>query len=336
MAATFAIGPARSMRRVALLLLLPLVSGAACASRRVQPLEGFAADVEIRFADRVTVARRLDPVPHSNRDRAERLRELFRQAGCADGLLRDRFDGHSELPNIVCALPGRSDEIIIVAAQYDRPRYGAGIVDNWSGVAMLPALYRALQHRTRRHTYLFIGFTDGTRKMRIGSRYFAQRMAESGEIERVRAMINLKGLGLSEPAVWTDRSDPDLLLDLSSVGEALGQRIRDVNFRRVENAILLTRRREFGFIADAESFRLFGVPTLTIHSLGVKTARLVRDSRNDVDPSLIDPQHYYATYRLVAVYLGYLDDSLEARRSSGNATRFPSMQVSALRALQRS
>lgn len=313
MTATFAI---RRSRCVALLLLIPFASSVACAARRVHPVEGFVADVEIRFADRASVSGRLDPVPHRNRDRAERLRELFREAGCAQGLLRDAFEGHTELPNIICTLPGESREIIIVGAQYDRPRYGAGIVDNWSGIAMLPALYRALQHRTHRHTYLFIGFTDATRKMRIGSRYFARKMAERGEIERVRAMINLKSLGLQEPAVWTDRSDPDLLLDLSSVGEALGQTIRDVNFRRVEDAILLTQRREFGFIADAESFHRFGVPTLTIHSLDAKTARLVRDSRLDVDPGLIDPDHYYATYRLVAVYLGYLDESLEARRSS--------------------
>ena len=307
MTTTLAIG------QLALLLLL-ISSTAACAPRQVHPLDDFVANVEISFADRPTVADRLDPVPHKNRDRAERLREMFREVGCKDAFLRDQFDGHSELPNIICTLPGESDEIIIVGAQFDRPRYGDGIVDNWSGIAMLPSLYRALQHRTRSHTYLFIGFTDATTQMRVGSRYFAQKMAESGEIKRIRAMINLKGLGVSGPAVWSNRSDPDLLLDLSSVGEAMSQEIRDVNFRRVDHAILITKRREFGFIADAESFRLFGVPTITIHSLGVKTVRLVRQSRHDVDLGLIDRQHYYSTYRLLAVYLGYLDHSLEVRR----------------------
>jgi hypothetical protein len=307
MAKSFAIGWAA--------VLCLIASTVACASRVTHPLVDFVADVEIAFADRSTVANLLEPVPHKNRDRAERLREMFREVGCQGEFLRDQFDGHSQYPNIICTLSGTSDEIIIVGAQFDRPRYGDGIVDNWSGVAMLPSLYRALRQRTRSHTYLFIGFTESTTKMRVGSRYFAQKMAKSGEIERIRAMVNLKGLGLQEPAAWTNRSDPDLLLDLSSVGEAMSQMIRDVNFRRIEAKIPITNRREFGFIADAESFRLYGVPTITIHSLGVKTVRLVSDSRNDTDPSLIDHEHYYSTYRLVAVYLGYLDHSLEARRS---------------------
>ncbi len=307
MAKTFAI-------RCAALLCL-VASTVACASREAHPLDAFIADVEIAFADRSAVAELLEPVPYKNRDRAERLREMFREVGCQGEFLRDQFDGHSEYPNIICTLQGKSDETIIVGAQFDRPRYGNGIVDNWSGVAMLPSLYRALANRVRSHTYLFIGFTDSNTKMRVGSRYFAEKMSKRGEIDRIRAMVNLKGLGLQGPAAWTNRSDPDLLLDLSSVGEAMSQVIRDVNFRRVEAKIPITNRREFGFIADAESFRLYGVPTITIHSLGADTVGLIRDSRKDTNPSLIDHQHYYSTYRLVAVYLGYLDQSLEARRS---------------------
>ena len=300
-----------ALRFIAFLVFLTL----GCATRQADPLEAFLADVPILFSDRKTVVARLDVIPHDNADRAERFRRLFREAGCDGEFLRDQFDGHSVHPNIVCTLPGESDEKILVGAHFDKPRYGRGIVDNWTGAAMLPALYRALSAHPRAHTYIFVGFTDATTKMRTGSRYFAHHMSERGELDAVKAVVNLKGLGLRGPAVWSKRSDPNLLLDLSSVGEAMNQEIRDVNFRRTESQVRLTGRREFGFIADAESFRMYGVPTITIHSFSGKTARLVRESRHDIDEGLIDRRAYYSTYRLLAVYLGYLDQSLEARRA---------------------
>ena len=294
---------------IAVLCCIALIG---CARLRAVPIESFVADVPVALADADQINGGLADVPLSLSERAERLREMFRAVGCSNEL-SDQYDGHSEYPNVICTMPGETSRIIIVGAQFDKPRYGSGIVDNWSGTAMLPALYAALKTRPRTHTYQFIGFTDATRKHRVGSRYFVRKLVEHKGLHFVRAMVNLKGVGLGDAAVWSNRADPDLLLDLSSVGEVMEATLRDVNFRRSEHPLLISHSREFPFIADAESFRRFGVPTITIHSFSADTIRLIRASRHDVDPQLIDPDAYYETYRLVAVYLGYLDQSIDAR-----------------------
>jgi Zn-dependent M28 family amino/carboxypeptidase len=40
-------------------------------------------------------------------------------------------------------MPGESDSEIIVGGHFDFVDHGQGIVDDWSGVALLPSLYEA-------------------------------------------------------------------------------------------------------------------------------------------------------------------------------------------------
>ncbi|MCH2169611.1 M28 family metallopeptidase [Myxococcota bacterium] len=304
----------------------------ACAKQVATPFDQFQVDVPIARVERTEVLARLDEIPQTNRDRGRRLRELFVAAGCTghhegpDGWLEGgsegrvssapppsppsqrRTHGSARLENIVCKLPGESNESIVVGAQYDLPKYGDGVVDNWSGVAMLPALYRALAARPRHHTFYFVGFTD-TSSGRSGSLDFARDLLALGEFESLQAMVNVKGVGLQEPAVWGRRADPDLLLDLSAVASNLEQPLREVNFRRTNHSV----RRIFPFTADAESFRQWGVRTITIHSFAGDSVELLSRSWKDTDPLRIDPSAYWDTYRMVAVYLGYLDHTMQTR-----------------------
>ncbi len=68
-------------------------------------------------------------------------------------------------------LPGRSDRVIIVGAHFDRVADGDGVVDNWSGASLLPSLYEAVKLEPRRHTYIFVGFTDGE-EGEVGSHFY--------------------------------------------------------------------------------------------------------------------------------------------------------------------
>jgi Zn-dependent M28 family amino/carboxypeptidase len=68
-------------------------------------------------------------------------------------------------------LPGSSDQVIIVGAHFDRVPEGDGVVDNWSGASLLPSLYEAVKNEPRKHTYIFIGFTD-EEQGEVGSRFY--------------------------------------------------------------------------------------------------------------------------------------------------------------------
>src|SRR5277367_1731988 len=89
-------------------------------------------------------------VPAKQRQSA--MRRLFEDAGCATSEQPVNRKG----ANVICALPGGTVSTIIVGAHYDYAEEGHGIVDDWSGAALLPSLYSALKLAPRRHAFQFV------------------------------------------------------------------------------------------------------------------------------------------------------------------------------------
>jgi len=92
-----------------------------------------------------------------------------------------------EAPKCICVLPGSSGKVIIVGAHFDHVSEGDGVVDNWSGASLLPSPYQAVKNEPRKHTYIFIGFTD-EEKGEVGSHSYAQRMTKE-EVAATDAMV---------------------------------------------------------------------------------------------------------------------------------------------------
>ena len=171
---------------------------------------------------------------------------------------------------------------------------------------MLPALYWALSTEDRHHTFEFVGFSSFSHRWTSGRSLTARPLVTMGSEryarglqEGVRAMVNLLALGLGDTAAWESRAHGDLWLDLASVARSMDLPLRGSNPSP-------------GFPTDADAFRVAEVPSITIHSYGSAGAlRFWRPS--DKDLGSIDPESYVASFRLVAAYLGYLDQSLTAR-----------------------
>src|SRR5262250_1233526 len=85
--------------------------------------------------------------PTGQPDREARIKQLFMQAGCATTELSEQSVASLAGANVICRLPGKSRETIIVGASY-----GQMTPDNWSGAALLPSLFQTLVGRKRRHT----------------------------------------------------------------------------------------------------------------------------------------------------------------------------------------
>lgn len=196
-------------------------------------------------------------------------------------------------PDLICRLPGKETSLIVVGGHLDKVRRGNGVVDDWSGSSMLPSLYESLDRRPRKHTFLFIAFTEEEKGL-VGSKYYV-RHAARGELRRIRAMVNLECLGMNPPEVWEDHAAPNLLASLYRVAHSMGMIIPDVDLEGVGRD-------------DAMSFRRDHVPTITIHSLTQNTVRVLHSKRDNL--SAEHPNDYYESYRLVANYLAYLDRTL--------------------------
>jgi Zn-dependent M28 family amino/carboxypeptidase len=241
---------------------------------------------------REVIEKRLQTYAGNNKQREATLKQLFADAGCVGDHVSEQRVKESKLPNVICTLPGSSDRVIIVGAHFDHVSQGDGVVDNWSGASLLPSLYEAIHSEPHQHTYIFIGFTD-EEKGEIGSEFYAHQMSRQ-QIAITDAMVNMDTLGLSTTKVGVSHSDNRLISALLEVARQLNVPVAGMNVEQVGST-------------DSEQFARRAVPSITIHSLTQESwnARILHTDKDKI--AKINLDDYYQTYRLMAVYLAYLD-----------------------------
>ena len=258
-----------------------------------------ADEVRFKLASREVVEARLRNYSGNDKEREAKLKQMFADAGCDDQHISEqRVDG-SQMPNVICVLPGSSDRAIIVGAHFDHVSLGDGVVDNWSGASLLPSLYEAVKAEPRRESYIFIGFTDEERG-EVGSRFYVRHMTRQ-QVAATDAMVNLDTLGLNSTEVWASHSDKRLTSALLFIGKQMNLPVAGVNVEQVGTT-------------DSEQFAKQNIASITIHSLTQETwdANILHTSKDQLSAIWLDD--YYQTYRLLAAYIAYLDQALSAPR----------------------
>jgi Zn-dependent M28 family amino/carboxypeptidase len=198
-----------------------------------------------------------------------------------------------KIPNVICTLPGTTDSVILVGAHTDHTSNGLGVIDDWSGAALLPSLYESLRNKPRLHTYVFIGFSEEESGLK-GSGYYAKQM-KPDESTRTRAMVNIDSVGLGPSAVWVSRADKGLTSAAWVIATSLKLPLKAINVEKVGSS-------------DSESFKELNIPRITFHSVTQDTLRILHSVRDTEKALRLDD--YYETYRLLAAYLAYLDTIL--------------------------
>ena len=253
-----------------------------------------AQKVQFTPAEKSLVLERMKEIPGTNADRAARLKELFIQAGCnGNSLFEQKVEG-ADAPNIVCRLGTGDGDTVIVGGHYERTSSTQRPLDNWSGAAILPALYQSLRERKRNHSFVFVAFADNG-NYPAGAEFFARHLTRS-QLDRAEAMINVDALGLSPTKVWTAHSDKDLVHALIVMVYALKLPASQIDIAAVGNT-------------DSDPFAARHIPQITIHSLTQQNVTTGATTQ-------FRPNNYYDTYRLLCGYLAYLDQSLKPRPHS--------------------
>jgi Peptidase family M28 len=249
---------------------------------------------QVRPLDQANIESRLQRFSRKNQEREAIIKQLFRESGCKDSQLSEQMVDPALPPNVICVLPGQTDGVILVGAHTDKVDAGDGVVDNWSGACLLPSLLYSVNGQKRRHTYIFVGFT-GEEKGLLGSAFYAGKLTP-GERLKIAGMVNLDTLGLGPSEVWASHADPRLLDALHRIAGSMKLPITVMNVDGMGTA-------------DSESFAPFEIPRVTVHSLTPSTLPVLHSSRDRIDAIKMDD--YYATYRLVAGYLSFLDTYLK-------------------------
>ena len=286
----------------------------------ISPASANGADLEVHAVTSAVLRQRLRELPTNNSERAERLYETFREAGCQEPNLSKQTVKGTEVPNVICTLPGRSDEVVVVGAHLDANKGSSGALDNWSGAVLLTSLYQGLSMSpSRYHTYVFVAFTgqlpaEGGRRWISGNLFVPASVRSRAWLRRglrgskgfvkqlrkeqrskIRAMVNLECIGASPTKIGVSQSNNLLASNLIHLSRIMEQEISGMNVDKAG-------------ISDNQPFDKVGIPTITIHSLDEQIAPLLHSPQDKLE--LIDFEEYEKTYHLTALYLVYLDDVL--------------------------
>ena len=248
-----------------------------------------------RLEPRAVVEKRLKSFASDNRIREDIIHKWLAESGCAKGNLSEQPVRVGLPPNVICVLPGKTEETIVVGAHTDHVTdYGDGVVDNWSGASLLPDLIFSLNGQERHHTFVFVGFT-GEEKGMVGSEYYVEQLSPE-QRSRIQAMVNMDSLGLASTKVWTSHADKVLLDPLTAIAKASKLPIATSNVENVGTT-------------DSESFARYDIPRVTLHSVTSENMHVLHSEDDTLGAIKMDD--YYDSYCLIAEYLAYLDDVLK-------------------------
>jgi hypothetical protein len=108
----------RTLARITISLFIALIATVATAE-------------ELRYSQlsKDAIETRVRQYGGKDSQREQTLKRLFQDAGCSEHLTEQSVKG-SQLPNVICVLPGSSNRTIIVGAHFDHDSSGDGVVDN--------------------------------------------------------------------------------------------------------------------------------------------------------------------------------------------------------------
>ncbi len=239
------------------------------------------------------VKERLGRNPASNGERAAALHKMFEEAGCTGAMLADQAVEGARQPNVICTFGSETGSIIVIGAHIDFVETGKGAIENWTGASLLPSLFQSLHESSLKHKFVLVGFADRERGRR-GSNFYLKSLG--ADKDKVKAMVNLEGLGLTTTKIQMDGVDKGLSQKMASIAKSLSLKVGGAD------NILVTD-------SDERTFRDAKIPVITVHSLYGEARKIPGTFKDSV--TAVSMNDYYDSYKLVAAYLSYLDQSLD-------------------------
>lgn len=266
------------------------------------PSQRTAAPSRVLFfytAPRSTVEMEVHSIPPTSQDRLQHLRDAFAAVGCTGDRMREQRveDRHGDSgTNLVCSWPGSGRGTIVVAAHYEHDGRGQGALADWSGAALLPFLYFALQGQPRENNFVFLESWTAH-----GADTWLHSLSKS-ERKSIRAMIDLDALGLGVTRYFT----PVSFMETPPPGADHLQ--TELLWAAVDDGLTHPPQQTSAhhWLSDStDAFRALMIPTIIIHSIPPDSSRLP-GSAADI-ASAVDGNAYFQTYRLMCTYLTSLD-----------------------------
>jgi len=221
------------LRRAARRSFLILIAGFVCLgfASRLRPAQPAGFNGGRAFEDLKHLVS-FGPRP-SGSPALDKAREWLIQAlrGAGADVEEDPFTastpiGSIPMTNLIAKYPGTGRETVIVAGHYDTKRFDdfrfVGANDGGSSAALLLELARVLNGQKHALNYWLV-FFDGEEAVRTewqgtdntyGSRHLVEKLSESGELSRIKALILVDMIGDAQLDVLRDSYSTPWLQDL--------------------------------------------------------------------------------------------------------------------------
>lgn len=239
------------------------------------------------FASEEEIKSQIKLVSCKDEERLEAVKNIFVKVGAKESQIR--IESLKSVKNLVVIKNGKTDEIVVVGAHYDKTSEGCGVIDNWSGIVILANLYKTLNNYSTEKTYYFVAF-DKEEKGLIGSGEMADNIPKE-QRSKYCAMVNFDSFGFTYPQVLRNISDTSLI----KLAEEVSKEMK-IPFSQAEvNAS-----------SDSQSFRRKKIPALTLHGLSDKWRDYLHSSSDNIEN--LNPQSVYIGYRHGLVFLSKIDN----------------------------
>jgi hypothetical protein len=229
------------------------------------------------------------PVPKNNDGRYARLREFFGDLHCTRALMAEQAIPKHSGKNLICVLPGKSTEQVLVIARYDRRSRMYGQGEGWSEAVMVPILYNALRAQDREYTFVFAEILG-----RAGEDEFVKSLEQKSQ-PLTKAMVVVDLLGMGAPWFYAPEST-----SLTARGRERGTMIK----RLRGDAVLTARLQEIPtprytpqtIVDNTMLFEADKIPSILIYS--------------DFDYKSIPAGAFRQNFEFLAYYLCRIDSQL--------------------------
>jgi len=242
---------------------------------KVSTAEEIKADVEL--------------VPCKDKERLEAVKKLFLKMGAAESDII--IEDFKNVQNLVVTKKGKTDEIVIIGAHYDKAEVGCGAIDNWTGIVIIANTYRTIKDVTTEKTYKFVAFGKEEKGL-LGSGAMAKAITTE-EKAKYCAMVNLDSFGFALPQVLENISSKKM----TELAKVLAK-----EFELPLSTASLTLAS-----SDSASFIKNDIPAITFHGLSDDWQKYLHSSNDKLKN--VNTDSVYVGYQYVLQYLIKLDSS---------------------------
>jgi Zn-dependent M28 family amino/carboxypeptidase len=252
-------------------------------------LNGLAQEKTSILSTEEDIAESVKLAPCKSKERLDAVKKLFAEMGAKEEeIIVEKFN-KDKIQNVVVKKKGKSDEIVVVGAHYDKTDDGCGAIDNWTGISVIAHLYKTISKMETQKTYVFVAF-DQEEKGLLGSAAMVKAI-DKEQRSQYCAMVNIDSLGFTLPFSLQQSSTHKMVLLATNVAEENKMKFNDISIP--------------GADADSTSFKNQKIPAITLSGLDNKWQTYLHTSNDKLEK--INMQSVFIGYRFTLAFLSKID-----------------------------